>query len=78
MVHRPHRLVEIFETMRKYNIEPKRMQMLHPRVGEEAKMVLIEGARSGGAWLKVEKPLIIYDNEGNYTKEVRAIYENEA
>ena len=74
MVHRPHRLVEIFETMRKYGLEPKRIRMVHPKAGDEAKMVLIEGARSGGAWLKVEKPLVIYDDNGEYNKEIFEIY----
>lgn len=76
MVHRPHRLTEIIETMKKYHIEPKRMRMVHPHIGDEAKMVLIEGIRSGGSFLKVEAPLVIYDENGKYTEEVYSIYEN--
>jgi tRNA1Val (adenine37-N6)-methyltransferase len=30
LVHRPFRLVEIFATLTKYKLEPKRMQMVHP------------------------------------------------
>lgn len=75
MVHRPHRLVEIFDTMRRYNIEPKRIRMVHPKKDAEAKMVLIEGARSGGSWLKVMEPLVIYDEDGKYTQEVIDLYE---
>ena len=30
MVHRPHRLIEIFGTMKQYKLEPKRMKMVHP------------------------------------------------
>ena len=43
MVHRPHRLVEIFELMIKYRVEPKRMRMLHSFADKEATMVLVEG-----------------------------------
>lgn len=75
MVHRPHRLTEIFDTMRRYSIEPKKIRMVHPKIESEAKMVLIEGARDGGEWLKVLKPLVIYDAEGNYLEEVYKIYE---
>lgn len=42
MVHRPRRLVELFETMRVYHLEPKRMKLVHPFVDQEANMVLIE------------------------------------
>lgn len=75
MVHRPHRLSEIFEAMRAHNIEPKQIRMVHPKIDSEAKMVLIEGAKDGGEWLKVLKPLIIYDAEGKYLEEVYKIYE---
>ncbi len=76
MIHRPHRLVEIFSLMRKYHLEPKRMRLVFPREDDEAKMVLVEGSRSGGAWLRCEPPLIICDAKGDYTAEVRDIYEN--
>lgn len=73
-VHRPKRLVEIFEAMRKYRIEPKRMRLVYPYVDKEPNMVLVEGVRGGGAQLTVEAPLIVYENPGEYTKEIYEIY----
>ena len=70
MVHRPFRLVDIITTMKKYRLEPKRLRMVHSKLGKEATMVLIEGAKGGGSWLNVERPLIIYDENGNYTEDV--------
>ncbi len=74
MVHRPFRLADIFEKMRKYRIEPKRMKLVYPDVGKEPVMVLIEGRKDGNPRLSVEKPLIIYDIDGKYTKEITEIY----
>lgn len=74
MVHRPNRLVGIFEMMRKYRIEPKRMKMIHPFADKPANMVLIEGRRGGGEQLTVEEPLIIYKEAGKYTDEIYDIY----
>jgi len=74
MVHRPSRLTEIIGTMRKHDLEPKRLRMVHSFVDKEATMVLIEGIRGGKSFLKVDKPLIIYENVGIYTREVREIY----
>lgn len=76
MVHRPHRLVEIFEQMRKFGIEPKRMRLVHPFIDKPANMVLVEGVRGGRPMLKVEEPLIIYEEQGKYTQEVIDLYEN--
>ena len=73
-VHRPFRLVEIFEAMRKYKIEPKRMRLVYPYVDKQPNMVLIEGVRGGGAQLTVEPPLIVYDAPGKYTEEILEIY----
>lgn len=42
IVEPTERLVDIFELMRKYNFEPKRVQMIHPRVNSKSNLVLVE------------------------------------
>lgn len=74
MVHRPERLADIFMLMRKYKIEPKRVKMIHPKIGKAPNIVLVEGQRDGGAYLKWEPPLYVYDENGKYTKEIDSIY----
>jgi len=74
MIHRPERLADIFTLMRKYKIEPKRVKMIHPKIGKAPNIVLVEGQRDGGAYLKWEAPLYVYDENGNYTKEIDSIY----
>ncbi|MGO9378946.1 MAG: tRNA1(Val) (adenine(37)-N6)-methyltransferase [Dissulfurispiraceae bacterium] len=74
IIHLPERLAEIMESMRRYYLEPKRLRFVHSNFGAEAKMVLIEAVKEGKAGLKVEKPLYLYTEDGNYTAEVRAIY----
>ena len=74
IVHRPERLADIFTLMRKYRIEPKRVKMVHPKIGKAPNIVLVEGQRDGGAYLKWEAPLYVYDENGNYTKEIDSIY----
>ena len=60
--------------MTAYGIEPKRMKLVHPYIDREPNMVLIEGLRGGKPRLKVEKPLIVYKEEGKYTDEIYEIY----
>lgn len=74
MVHRPFRLAEIISKMVEYKIEPKHMQLVHPFVDKEPNMVLIEGIRGAKSRLTVDKPLIVYEKPGVYTREVYEIY----
>ena len=74
MVHRPRRLIEIIQTMKKHGLEPKRMKMVHPYVDREANMVLIEAVRGGGALLKMEAPVIVFNEQGGYTEQIRVTY----
>ncbi|WMJ79978.1 tRNA1(Val) (adenine(37)-N6)-methyltransferase [Clostridium sp. MB40-C1] len=74
MVHRPDRVVDIITLMRKHKIEPKRIQMVHPNTKKAPNIVLIEGQRDGGAFLKWEKPIYVYNDEGGYSKEIEEIY----
>ena len=74
MVHRPFRLADIMEKLLAYKLEPKKMRYVHPYADREPSMVLIEAVKGAGRWLTVEKPLIIYDNEGNYSEEIRTVY----
>lgn len=75
MVHRPDRLTDIFNTLRKYGLEPKRMQLVYPKKGQEANHVLIEAKRSqqqGG--LIVMPPLIIHNDDDTYSDDILKIY----
>ena len=74
MVHRPERLADIFCLMRKYKIEPKRVKFVHPSAKKAPNIVLVEGQRDGGSFLKFEEPLYVYDDKGCYTKEIDEIY----
>ena len=77
MVHRPHRLADIFESLRKNKLEPKTMRLVQPYEGKEPNMVLIESTKCGKAMLKVLPPLVIYKKDGKYTDEVRILYEGQ-
>ena len=74
IVHRPERLADIFGLMRKYKIEPKRVRMVQPNTKKAPNIVLVEGQRDGGAFLKWEETLYVYDDNGNYSEEINRIY----
>ena len=74
MVHRPFRLAEIFCTMSRYRLEPKRMRLVYPYADRDPNMVLIEGLKGGRPRITVEKPLIVYKSPGVYTDEIYDVY----
>lgn len=74
MVHRPFRLAEILSKMIEVGIEPKRMRMVHPFLDKEPNMVLIEGSRGGNSRMTVERPLIVYKEQGVYSDELLGEY----
>ncbi len=74
LVHRPRRLPEIMETLRRFGLEPKRMRLVHPFAGREANLVLIEAFRGGRALMKVDPPVIIFSAPGVYSDEMREEY----
>lgn len=77
MVHKPERLDEIIVAMKEGKLEPKRLRIVYPRIDSKPNMILIEGAKCANAGMIVEKPLIIYDESGKYTREVAKIYESD-
>ena len=74
MVHRPFRLPEVFENLRKYRLEPKRMRLVYPQIDKEPNMVLVEAVKYGKPRLTVERPLIVYDKDMKYTEEMMRDY----
>ena len=74
MVHRPERLVDILEKMRKEKIEPKEITFVYPKINKEPNLILIKGIKNANEFLKINKPLYVYDEQGNYTEEILKIY----
>ena len=74
LIHRPFRLAEIMNTLIQNNLEPKRMRLVYPYIDHEPNMVLIEACKGGRSRITVEKPLIIFKEQGVYTEEITEIY----
>ena len=74
MVHRPDRLIDIIEALRKNKLEPKKIRFVYSNINKEPNLVLIKATKNGKQFLKVEKPLIIYNEDGTYTDEILKIY----
>lgn len=74
MVHRPERLAEIIVTLKKYKLEPKKIRFVHSNYEQEPKLLLIKAVKNAKEFITIEKPLFIYNKQGEYTEEVLKIY----
>lgn len=74
MVHRPERIVDVLSLMRKYKVEPKILRFVYSDKNKEPKLILVKGIKNAKPFLKVEKNLYIYDENGKYTEEILKIY----
>lgn len=63
LVHRPQRLADILCLFRDKGLEPKRMQLVHPRPGREANIVLVEAEKGAKPGLIVLPPLVIREGD---------------
>ena len=53
---------------------PKRFRMIYPRVDKPANLVLVEAVKDARPTLQPEPPLIVYEQDGTMTPELRKIY----
>lgn len=75
MIHLASRLCEIVDALHRHQMEIKRLQMIHPKPGRDANLIMLEavvGANTGN--LKILPPLIVHNENNSYTDEIKKIY----
>lgn len=73
---RPERLADVFCAMRAYQIEPKRLRLIHQTPDKPPWLFLLEGRRAGKPFMQIEPPLIV-EGEKGFSSEVLRIYQKE-
>lgn len=68
------RALELMDAMRTSRIEPKRLRLVHSRLDKQAHLCLAEGMLEARPGMTIEPPLVIYQANGEYTDEMKKIY----
>ena len=74
LCHRVERMCDVIEAMREAGLEPKRMRLVQQRAEKPAKLFLLEGKKGGRPGLVMEPVLLIEDETGAYSGEMKRIY----
>ena len=72
---RHERVQEAISRMKENNIEPKKMQIIYPKQGKSANLLLIEGVKNGKSSLKIMPPLYIHNEDGSYKENIRKMFQ---
>ena len=75
MIYPSSRAADLIQEMRKIHLEPKRVQFIHSRQQEEARLMLVEAIKEGRAQIKVLPPLFLYDSANQYTPEAQELFQ---
>lgn len=59
MIHKPERLSEIFASLQKYKLEPKKIRLVFPSPEKNATMVLVEARKGAKGGMIVENPIFV-------------------
>jgi len=74
-IYTAERTADMLSQMRVAGIEPKFIRTIHSGPSSDAKLILIEGVKDGNPGLKIGPPLLVYDQNGDYTDEVQRMFE---
>ena len=74
-IYTAERTADILSQMQANGIEPKFIRMIHSGPNTEAKLILVEGVKGGRPGLKIAPALIVYDEKGEYTEEVKQMFQ---
>ena len=74
MVHRSDRLASIMFELKKNKLEPKVLRVVYPKKNKEPNLVLIEAKKGAKEGLKIKEPLILNNDDGSETDELKKIY----
>jgi tRNA1Val (adenine37-N6)-methyltransferase len=71
IVYPAERLGALLSSLEREGLRPLRLRCVHPRLGEPATRVLVEARKGARGNLVVESPLILRDENDDYTPEAR-------
>lgn len=74
LVHRAARLDEIIQLAGEHGLGVQRLRTVHPYWQRPANLVLVEAVKGGRTGVEILPPLVIYNDNGQYTEELLEIY----
>ena len=74
LVYPAAQMLSVMKELQKNHLEPKRFRMVYPFLHKPANLVLIEAVKDARPTLHPEPPLIIYNQNGDLTNDLKSVY----
>ncbi len=74
IVHHSERFTELSEILKSNSFEIKKVQFIYPNIDKSSTLCLIEAVKNAKSGIKVLEPIIVFENDGYYTKKIEKIY----
>ncbi len=68
------RTADLFQGLRHFHLEPKRVQFVHSHSRDDARLVLVEALKEGKTQAKILPPFVLYNSKNQYTVEARELF----
>ncbi len=74
IVYPAPQMLSVMKLLQQHHLEPKRIRMVYPYASKPANLVLIEAVKDAKPTLHPLPPLIIYQEDGRLTNELKSVY----
>jgi len=74
IVHHSERFTELSAILKSNSFEIKKVQFIYPNIDKSSTLCLIEAVKNAKSGIKVLEPIIVFENDGSYTKKIEKIY----
>jgi tRNA1Val (adenine37-N6)-methyltransferase len=75
LIYAAGRTADLITQMRAFKLEPKKLRWIHAKKDSPAELVLVEGTKHGGSGVTVAPPLVLHEEDGSFTTEVKKMVE---
>ena len=66
---------EILILLNKYKFNLEALQFVHPKLSKDATLILVYAKKNSKSLTKIFNPLIVFENNNDFTQEIQNIYE---
>ena len=74
LVYPAPQMLRLMRMMQEAHLEPKRFRLVYPRLEQAANLVLVEGMKDAKPMLHPLPPLIVAEQSGDLTNELKSVY----
>ena len=74
LVYPAPQMLYVMELLQACHLEPKRFQLVYPSADRPANLVLLEAVKDAKPTLHPMRPMIIYEQNGDLTNELKSVY----